>query len=283
MRSRRSGASRRPLRAQAALAIAASACLAFAPLCRTEIHPLRGRGDARIRTARYDADEVYRIHGFVGYQIDLEFAPDERFVGLAAGDIDALSFVARDNHLFIKPRAVSVGTNLTIITNRHEYQLDYTATAQIPDESDPDLIYALKFQYGESAQSPAENNRRDVEERLRAASVQRTRNLDYWYCGAPSLRPVSAWDDGVHTHLRFGAHAELPALFLANEDGSESLLNFDVQADEVVIHRIARRFVLRRGALTGCIVNRGFVGSGERLDSGTIAPDVARVRKGAEQ
>ncbi len=33
--------------------------------------------------------------------------------------------------------------------------------------------------------------------------------------------------------------------------------------------------------LTGCIVNKGFVGSGERLESGTIAPDVTRERKDA--
>jgi len=31
--------------------------------------------------------------------------------------------------------------------------------------------------------------------------------------------------------------------------------------------------------LTGCIVNKGYSGSGERLESGTIAPDVTRERK----
>ena len=45
------------------------------------------------------------------------------------------------------------------------------------------------------------------------------------------------------------------------------------------IHRVAARFIVRRGRLAGCIVNKGFVGSGERLKSGTIAPDVTRERK----
>ena len=89
----------------------------------------------------------------------------------------------------------------------------------------------------------------------------------------------------MHTHLQFGARGELPALFVRNDDGSESLLNFSVDHSEIVVHRVARQFVLRRGALTGCIVNKGYSGSGEALNTGTVAPEVQRatreVRDGA--
>jgi type IV secretion system protein VirB9 len=67
-----------------------------------ETIPEKGRVDARVRVATYRADEVYRLRGFVGYQIDLEFEHGESFVGLGAGDIEGLSFVAQDNHLFLK-------------------------------------------------------------------------------------------------------------------------------------------------------------------------------------
>ena len=67
---------------------------------------------------------------------------------------------------------------------------------------------------------------------------------------------------------------------MRNDDDTESLLNFTVEAGDIVIHRIARRFILRRGALTGCVTNRHFVGQGIRLESGTIAPDVQRERRG---
>ena len=63
----------------------------------------------------------------------------------------------------------------------------------------------------------------------------RPRNFDYWYCGFPALKPIAASDDGVHTRLRFGAHAELPAIFVRNDDGSESLLNFNLEAGDVVV------------------------------------------------
>jgi type IV secretion system protein VirB9 len=81
--------------------------------------------------------------------------------------------------------------------------------------------------------------------------------------------------------LQFASQQELPAIFVSNDDGSESLLNFNIDSGEVVVQRIARHFIVRRGRLRGCIFNRGFTGNGERLESGTIAPSVERVTKGA--
>jgi len=54
---------------------------------------------------------------------------------------------------------------------------------------------------------------------------------------------LAASDDGVHTRLSFGARSELPAIFVRNEDGSESLLNFSIDAGDVVIHRVAVRLI----------------------------------------
>ncbi|HTX24836.1 MAG TPA: TrbG/VirB9 family P-type conjugative transfer protein [Steroidobacteraceae bacterium] len=269
------------MRARALALGVLAALLCRALTASAEIYPTRGHGDARIRTALYKDDEVYRIHGFVGFQIDLQFEPGESFVGLAAGDIQGLSFVAQDNHLFLKPRVASVGTNLTVLTSRRHYHFYYSATAKRPEDTDPDLVYAVIFEYPAPPASRIEATHEAIEERLDRAPAARVQNLDYWYCGAPALRPVAASDDGVHTRLRFAAQAELPAVFLRNEDGSESLVNFDVEAGEIVIHRVARQFAVRRGALSGCIVNKGYTGSGDRLESGTVSPVVERVRKGA--
>src|SRR4029077_15320599 len=118
-----------------------------------------------------------------------------------------------------------------------------------------------------------------VAHELAIAQRSRPRNVDYWFCGSSSMKPVDACDYGVHTRLTFAAKAELPAIFVSNDDGSESLLNFSMDAGDVAIHRVAAKFIVRRGRLTGCIVNKGFAGSGERLESGTIAPDVTRDRK----
>lgn len=247
--------------------------------------PKPGPADGRVRTAVYDGNQVYRLFAHAGYQIDLQFEAGETFVGLGAGDLEAVSFVAQDNHLFLKPRADRVDTNLTVLTSRRHYQFDYTATAELPDPTAREVVYAVRFIYPEAPANGAGSKSGsaatvDIEDRLNEGDRRRPRNVDYWYCGHPALKPVAASDDGVHTRLTFGARAEHPAIFVRNDDGSESLLNFSIQAGDVIVHRVARRLILRRGKLAGCIVNQGFAGAAERLPSGTVATDVVREVQG---
>jgi type IV secretion system protein VirB9 len=245
-----------------------------------ESTPARGMVDSRIRVAPYDSAEVYRLRGFVGYQIDLEFEPGETFVGLGSGDMEGLAFVGQENHLFLKPKAAKVATNITVLTSRRHYHIDYAASSQRP--SDDDVIYSLRFIYAPSPASvAADNAAKRLDSELDHASSRRPQNIDYWYCGEQALRPVAASDDGVHTRLTFAANADLPAIFVRNADDSESLLNFSVDAGDLIIHRVAQRFILRRGKLTGCVVNRGYAGGGKRLDSGTVAPEVERRVQGS--
>ena len=261
---------------------AALQCALLSTPPSAEVVPVRGAADSRIRAAPYDSEQVYRVHGFVGYQIDFEFEPGETFVGLGAGDMEGLAYFGQDNHLFLKPKAAKVATNLTVLTNRRRYQIDYSASPRRPDPDDPDVIFAVRFNYPpRAAQTAAEQAARRIDVALTDASAKRSKNVDYWYCGSPSLRPIAASDDGVHTRLRFAANADLPAIFVRNADGSESLLNFSMDSGDVIVHRVARQLILRRGKLTGCIVNQGFSGSGLRLESGTVTPDVERTVPGA--
>lgn len=255
-------------------ALSALLALLMSAQAIAESQPEAGLLDPRIRTALYSRDEVYELVGFVGYQTDLEFEAGETFVGLGAGDIEGLSFVAADNHLFLKPKAAKVGTNLTILTSRRTYQVDYAASVQRPDAT-AEVTYVLRFTY------PAVAGSADAAAKALDEPSRRPKNIDYWFCGDPSLKPVSASDDGVHTRLTFPAKAEEPAVFVLNEDGSESLLNFSIDEGDVVLHPVARRFILRRGNLAACIVNKGFTGSGEDLKSHTTAAGVERTTKGA--
>ena len=232
--------------------------------------------DARIRALVYAADEVYRLRGYVGYQIDLEFESGESFVGLGTGDLDSLTFAAQDNHLFLKPRAGGAKTNVTVLTTRRTYHFDYSSSERLPDPSLDDVIYVLRFVYPPQRTDHAAAA---VEHELTDAVQTRPHNLSYGYRGSPQLKPVSAWDDAVQTRLRFDSHDDLPAIFLRNDDGTESLLNFTVDAGELVVHRVARHLIVRRGTLKGCILNQSYSGSGQRLDSGTVAPAVERATR----
>lgn len=261
-----------------ALAIIA---VSSAVVIHAETVPLRGLVDPRIRTAAYVDDDVYRLQGFVGYGIELVFEEGEQFVGQAGGDLEGIAFGAHENHLILKPRAPNVGTNLVVYTNRRAYHFDYSVVARKPDPARDEVIYAVRFAYPtRPAQPIGPTPAEQVEADLARAGDVRSRNIDYWFCGHPAVKPISASDDGVHTRLTFGSKTELPAIFVRGDDGTESLLNFNMDDGDVVIHRVAREFVARRGRLTGCIVNKAFVGTGERLESGTVAPTVRRERRG---
>lgn len=257
--------------------------LGIASGARADSLPLRGPTDSRIRTVLYSPDEVYRLYGFVGYHLDLEFASDEVFVGLSAGDPEAVTYSAHENVLTLRPKAASSQMNLTVSTNKRRYYFEYAIAARPPSRFADEVMYAVRFMYPANPANPASRDALTPEERverdLKLAQEHRPRNADYWFCGNAAIKPIAASDDGVHTRLTFPTKAELPAIFVRNDDASESLLNFSMDAGDVVIHRVAVRFIVRRGRLTGCIVNKGFVGSGERLESGTIAPDVKRERK----
>ncbi|MEJ8859925.1 TrbG/VirB9 family P-type conjugative transfer protein [Variovorax robiniae] len=245
--------------------------------------PAAGRVDARIRVVAYNPDDVITLQGYVGYQIHLQWAEGEEFVNLGSGDNGAFDVGAERNHFFIKPKEAHAATNLTVLTNRRAYHFDYVVSANAPTGAAARrMVYSIRFTYPEddARLAAAERERQQTEARIRQAAAGRPLNTDYWFCGSSSLKPMSAFDDGVQTRLRFQARSEFPAMFVQNDDGTESLLNFNVENDEVVIHRVARRFVLRRGQLVGCVLNQSYAGGGARTKTNTNVPGVQRTNTG---
>lgn len=226
---------------------------ALAAQAVAEVVPERGGGDPRLRTVRYSADEVVRLTAAVGFQIHLEFGAGERFVNLAAGDTAAVDVGSIANHVMLKPKVASGHTNLVILTSRHVYHFDFRIV-EVPDVWSSRLtervMWSVRFEYPQDA-APAPK----VEEVIATPPV--APNLDYVYRGARSLKPTRVEDDGKQTRFVFGDNAEIPAIFTRDEAGEESLVNFHVDAGGVVVHSIAREFVVRRGKLVGCVVNRG--------------------------
>ncbi len=237
--------------------------------------------DPRVRFLRYGVNRVYALRGRIGYEIDLQFAPGEHFVGLGVGDAKGIIVAAAGNNLFIKPRATRVATDLTVLTNRRTYLFDYRVSPPSGGDRARPAIYAVRFEYPRARRrrGAAVRNRQRIARALTAAERPAHRNENYWYCGARSIEPSAAWDDGVQTHLVFPPAAQLPAVFVLHADGSESLVDFTMRGDQMVIDQVARRFVLKRGRLRGRVVNRGFTDSQRRLASETISPRVWRITR----
>jgi type IV secretion system protein VirB9 len=249
-------------------------------LAQAEITPAPGPGDPRVRTAPYDENQVYRLYGFVGYDIALEFAPDETFKRVNGGDLKAVTYSAQENVFTLKPRVRTVQMNFTVTTNKRRYYIQYSASDEDPESATAHAMYVVRFVYPpEPTDARQRTPAQEVEADLTAAQTARPRNWDYWFCGPPELKPGAVSDDGVQTRFTFPPREELPAIFVRNADGAEALVNFTVQGDDLVVHRVARQWVLRRGHLGACVVNKAFAGAGERLDTGTLSRDVERASR----
>jgi type IV secretion system protein VirB9 len=252
--------------------------------------PSPGRTDARVREIEYREDQVVQLTGYVGYHIDIELERGEQFVALGAGDSAAVDVASEGPHVMVKPKAARVATNLTLVSSRRVYHFEYRSLdAQPPLNT---AIFALRFRYSPapSGVTPAATPVPFSSQAVTAAAAARLSesssvtpgpagrpvNRDYWYCGGSTLQPVAASDDGVQTRLTFSSRGEWPAIFVRNEDGSESLLNFHAEGTTAVVHRVAPEFVLRRGRLVGCVENRGYAGSGNWVSGGALESTVSR-------
>jgi type IV secretion system protein VirB9 len=227
---------------------------------RGERTPAPGLLDPRVRSVPYEPDQVVRLTGQVGFELELVFEPGERFAGLASGDLTGVDFTAQDEHLFLKPRAAGVVTNLTVLTDRRVYRFSYS----IVDARDPPrvahrapsedglpaaVVWSVRFIYPPKPQSAPKET-----------AAAQPLNERYQFCGARQLKPRRVFDDGVRTTIEFGDDQELPAVFVRNPDGRESLVNFTATARGLIVHRVVDQLVLRRGSLTGCLRNRGLAG-----------------------
>src|ERR1700736_4685223 len=145
-----------------------------------EAIPTRGTVDSRIRTTTYNADEVYKLNGFVGYAIELIFEEGETFSGTGGGDLGGVTVDAHGNSVLLKPKAALVATNLVVFTDRRAYRFDYAVSSQRPDGRAEDLIYAVRFLYPPKKDVNGEAIEPKIERELAGAARTRSTNTDYW-------------------------------------------------------------------------------------------------------
>ena len=266
-------------------------------LAWSEVVPPRGAVDARVRVVDYDASDVVRLVTFFGVSTHVQFGPGEVIRDIAVGDEQAWTIVSRGGNLYVKPKAQNADTNLTVATDKRVYQFALTVGTRSEKDpkawSDPNLIFSLSFRYPDeeaarravaaaAAVQAVKVAERDADLKARLVEAKKAGgNEDYWAAGSPEIAPTAARDDGRFIYLTFSNNRDMPAVFAVEEDGSESLINTSVDANTIVVQRMVRKLVLRKGKAVVCLVNKSFdFDSGRDNTSGTIAPDVQRVLKG---
>ncbi len=154
----------------------------------------------------------------MGYDIGLEFGKSEVFKGLNGGDLKAIRLCRAGQYIYVQAPG-TYGLVPTLLLR--PISVVITSNTLRPDK-DPDVaagnvVYVVRFVYAPGAE-PELTPTEQVDAALKESGRERPRNFDYWFCGREELKPIAAFDDGVQTHITFSPRAEIPAVFLKNED-----------------------------------------------------------------
>ncbi|MBB5986645.1 TrbG/VirB9 family P-type conjugative transfer protein [Sphingobium lignivorans] len=210
------------------------AALALSPgVGRAQVRPYSAGGDPRFQMVDYRAEQVVQLQAAPGYQLSIEFAPDERIESVAIGDSGAWQVTPnrRGDQLFIKTVQAGTTTNMTVVTDARIYLFDLYPL----DRVTPDMAYRVRFVYPRP---------QGVAEDLPAAAAD-VAEAYYTLHGDRTLRPSEVSDDGVHTYIEWPASAAIPAIYMVDERGKESLVNGMMRDGFFVIDAVAPRLVFR--------------------------------------
>ena len=215
-------------------------CLLSSSAVWGEVEPQGSVVDTRVRTLVYSDNQVYKLIAYYGYQTDIELAPNEEIRTVAAGDTVGWQIVTAGQHIFIKPMADHARTNMSVITSRRTYIFDLTSQA-VSDRWN--MTYLVRFKYPQANVFASQQPGRTT---LKGAGDL---NFNYKIKGEKSIRPSRVFDDGQFTFFQFdnARRGDLPAIFYVGFDGQESLVNYRMDGNYVVVERLSDRFILRNG------------------------------------
>ena len=94
--------------------------------------------------------------------------------------------------------------------------------------------------------------------------------------GNGDILPKKVWDDGRFTYIAMGNNREIPAAFKVDGNDGESTVNLHTEGQLLVIHEVARRFLLRLDRQEVGIWNEAFDPDGMANTTGTASSEVVR-------
>ncbi|MDR6383445.1 type IV secretion system protein VirB9 [Paraburkholderia phenoliruptrix] len=238
--------------------------------------------DSRVRQVVYRPDAVVRVEAQRGFATHIALDPQEHIQVVAPGDRDGWQVVANkgDHDVYLKPQLAAHDSNLEIRTDKRSYSFDLVVLPLKAKFGNDEEMYRVAFVYPDQvkAQAQAQSDAALVGRRLAQPPI--VRNTQYSMQVMPhsdDIAPTAAWDDGRFTYIRIPANRRIPAIFRVADDGTESTVDKHMDGDTIVIHEVAKRFVLRLGEEVVGIWNDAYDMDGVPPRDGTTADGVRRV------
>lgn len=234
--------------------------------------PNRSQLDSRIQTTPYNVNDVVLIRAAVGRAAHIVLSPSEEVQEMATGNSEAWEIKDSKNNIYMKPKMNNAETNLIVTTNRRVYSFDLRVV-----ESQP--TYRLTFTYPD--EQAAANNKKMAAEKVKLSfeTPPKIANQNYTMAvgqNSEEIRPMSAFDDGTFTYIKFKRGQEMPVVFKKADDGSEEIINTHVKGDWVVLHGVYKKMMLRAGSAVIALHNDGYVGGSVGTQTGTTSELIHR-------
>ncbi|UJF17249.1 TrbG/VirB9 family P-type conjugative transfer protein [Vibrio sp. SS-MA-C1-2] len=204
----------------------------------TAVTPTPDFFDNRITMTTYNPSDVMLVRAAVGVTTLIQFESGEHISssssGIGIGDSEAWGIDVRGHNIFLKPIAASPETNLIVTTNKNR-----TYSFQLSLSRKPH--YVVKIEYPK----PPKPIITAPEKVLPCAGE--SLNFAYSKRGDMTLSPRYMWDNGRFTCLKFSQNLELPVAYQVASDGQESLINYHIEKDTMILQGVSTSFRLRLG------------------------------------
>ena len=234
--------------------------------------PNRSQLDSRIQTTPYNVNDVVLIRAAVGRAAHVVLSPSEEVQEMATGNSEAWEIKDSRNNIYMKPKMTNAQTNLIVTTNRRVYSFDLRVV-----ESQP--TYRLTFTYPDEQQ--AAENQKLAEDKVKSSfeTPPNVANQNYSMAigqNSEEIRPMSAFDDGKFTYIKFKRGQEMPVIFKKLDDGTEEIINAHVKGDWTVLHGVYKKIMLRAGSAVIALHNDSYVGGSVGTQTGTASELIYR-------
>lgn len=236
--------------------------------------PMMPFTDTRLVLFHFDPDLTYGVKTKDGLYTHIEVAKGDVIKGFYLSDSLRWKFhISGDKRrLFIKPTVSGQFTAATLVTAMRVYEMTFTSikgsedwyqrvTWSYPTEDksqpgDATGIYEDELLHdgsGDAAGAASNSATMRVgpqfDEVMPVGTVDpKNMSFDYTITGQGLFKPVTVFDDGRFTWLRFDKKMQdMPALFLLNAEGKTEVLNYTTQGDYILISRLTQGILLRLG------------------------------------
>lgn len=242
-----------------------------------EIAPRRGTADSRVRLVNYNPFNVVAVDATHGVSTMIVLGDKEKIETVAVGDSVSWNIEPnkRGNIIFLKPIERTTTTNMNVVTDKRVYSFVLRSHA----ESEGDQTFMIKFRYPdeEADANLLAQAQKLASEPNRSSFKFEDSNTDYWFRGDKELKPRNAFDDGVKTWFRF--QHEIPSIFVVEDGQREILANYRREGDYIVVDKIAKQWMLRRGDFALCLFNLKKMDPDEMPAAATADASTARNMK----